>query len=81
MARQLNDLVLFHPGMSSPNPFDLKDLDAGLVPAGASVSSAPGPAQTGAKPKKSVQTLLGEHSNLVNLDNLVSESQPSENPE
>jgi hypothetical protein len=26
---------------------------------------------TGAKPKKSVESLLGEHSNLVNLDSLV----------
>jgi len=26
---------------------------------------------TGAKPKKTVESLLGEHSNLVNLDNLV----------
>ena len=26
---------------------------------------------TGAKPKKGVESLLGEHSNLVNLDNLV----------
>lgn len=33
-----------------------------------------GGASGGAKPKKSVQTLLGEHSNLVNLDNLVSET-------
>ena len=29
---------------------------------------------TGAKPKKSVNSLLGEHSNLVNLDNLVTDS-------
>ena len=29
---------------------------------------------TGAKPKNSVHTLLGEHSNLVNLDNLVTDS-------
>ena len=28
----------------------------------------------GAKPKKSVNSLLGEHSNLVNLDNLVTDS-------
>ena len=27
--------------------------------------------QTGTKPKSTVQTLLGEHSNLVNLDDLV----------
>ena len=26
---------------------------------------------TGVKPKKGVESLLGEHSNLVNLDNLV----------
>ena len=26
---------------------------------------------TGTKPKSTVQTLLGEHSNLVNLDDLV----------
>ena len=31
-----------------------------------------GPSHTGTKPKTStVQSILGEHSNLVNLDNLV----------
>ena len=29
-------------------------------------------AATGTKPKKGVQSILGEHSNLVNLDELVS---------
>ncbi len=75
-----NHPVLFHLGVSSPNPFDLKDLDSGLLPAAVGASGIPGPAQTGTKPKKSVQTLLGEHSNLVNLDNLVSDSQPGEKP-
>ena len=38
------------------------------------ISSVPksDPSHTGTKPKTStVQTMLGEHSNLVNLDNLV----------
>ena len=42
----------------------------GSVLSSQSVSST----NTGAKPKKSVQSLLGEHSNLVNLDNLVTDS-------
>ncbi len=74
----LRNLIKFHgffSGMSSPNPFDLKDLDSGLLPP---TQPGPGLAQTGAKPKKTVQSLLGEHSNLVNLDNLVSDSQPGE---
>jgi len=69
-------------GMSSPNPFDLKEMGAGL-PVGAAggvggqeISLGTNGAATGAKPKKSVQSLLGEHSKLVNLDNLVSDSQP-----
>ncbi len=35
---------------------------------------------TGAKPKKTVQSLLGEHSNLVNLDNLVTDTKTQGNP-
>ncbi len=34
----------------------------------------PSSESTGAKPKKTVKSMLGEHSNLVNLDNLVSTS-------
>lgn len=49
-------------GTTSPNPFDLGDMSTIMPP------------NTGAKPKKSVQSILGEHSNLVNLDNLVSET-------
>jgi len=52
----------------SPNPWDLSVLDplAGQQDLlGANAGS------TGAKPKKTVESLLGEHSNLVNLDNLV----------
>jgi len=45
------------------NPWDLSGLD----PMG-SVDIA---TNNGAKPKNTVETLLGEHSNLINLDNLV----------
>ena len=41
---------------------------SGLSPNLMSTTSA---SNTGTKPKKSVHSLLGEHSNLVNLDNLV----------
>ena len=54
-------------GTTSPNPFDMNELGGSLTGNGTSASSA----STGAKPKI-VQSLLGEHSNLVNLDNLVS---------
>lgn len=57
-------------GGTSPNPFDLAEM-------GSTLNSGPSPAMghsTGAKPKKSVHSLLGEHSNLVNLDNLVTDS-------
>lgn len=65
-------------GSTSPNPFDLSEMGAGLRPmqAGNSSSTSPittgGSAVGGAKPKKSVQSMLGEHSKLVNLDDLVS---------
>merc|ERR1712088_1217776 len=52
-------------GTTSPNPFDLGDMGSTM----ALTTSA-----HGAKPKKSVNSLLGEHSNLVNLDNLVTDS-------
>lgn len=45
-------------GTISPNPFDLGDLRGGLT-------------ETGARPKKGVQSIIEEHSNLVNLDNLL----------
>merc|ERR1719350_2425701 len=53
----------------SPNPWDLSGLDpmggqADLLGNNLGMN-------TGAKPKKIVESLLGEHSNLVNLDNLV----------
>jgi len=51
-------------GTTSPNPFDMSGLSPNLM----STTSA---SNTGTKPKKSVHSLLGEHSNLVNLDNLV----------
>jgi len=52
----------------SPNPWDLSGLDpmGGTDLLGNNVGM-----NTGAKPKKIVESLLGEHSNLVNLDNLV----------
>jgi len=53
----------------SPNPWDLSGLDpmSGQTDLlGNNVGM-----NTGAKPKKIVESLLGEHSNLVNLDNLV----------
>ncbi|XP_023337922.1 epsin-1 isoform X2 [Eurytemora carolleeae] len=54
------------------NPWDL----AGLDPMGGgidllSTQQNGSGMYTGAKPKKGVESLLGEHSNLVNLDNLV----------
>merc|ERR1712001_305249 len=51
-------------GTTSPNPFDMSGLSPNLM-------STPSAFNTGTKPKKSVHSLLGEHSNLVNLDNLV----------
>lgn len=47
-------------GTTSPNPFDMSEM-------GSELSSG-----TGARPKKTVQSILGEHPNLVNLDDLVS---------
>lgn len=61
---------------TSSNPFDLKDLVSGM-----DVKSEPNlqsmgtsSLETGTKPKRSggVESLLGEHSKLVNLDDLVS---------
>jgi len=53
----------------SPNPWDLSGLD----PMGGQTDLLGNNVgmNTGAKPKKIVESLLGEHSNLVNLDNLV----------
>lgn len=49
--------------VSPGNPWDLSALDP---------MAASQPQNTGAKPKKTmVESLLGEHSNLVNLDNIV----------
>jgi hypothetical protein len=61
------------------NPWDLSGLDpmggVGLLGAGLDLLNGGGQGfmgeETGAKPKKSVESLLGEHSNLVNLDSLV----------
>jgi len=53
-------------GTTSPNPFDLGDMGSTMP---LTLTN-----NTGAKPKKSVNSLLGEHSNLVNLDNLVTDS-------
>ena len=44
---------------AAANPWDLSGLDP--MAGGA----------TGARPKNAVESLLGEHSNLVNLDNLT----------
>jgi len=56
------------------NPWDLSGLDpmegGGLLGGGVDLLNGGGQ-ETGAKPKKSVESLLGEHSNLVNLDSLV----------
>ena len=60
--------ILF-TGTTSPNPFDLGEMGSTLPPTQLLAGS-----NTGAKPKNSVHTLLGEHSNLVNLDNLVTDS-------
>jgi len=58
-------------GTTSPNPFDLGDLGSTLPLTHSAMASN---GNTGAKPKNSVHSLLGEHSNLVNLDNLVTDS-------
>ena len=57
-------------GTTSPNPFDMGGMSSGV---GGINTSAPknNSSHTGTKPKSTVQTLLGEHSNLVNLDDLV----------
>lgn len=53
-----------HMSQQAPaNPWDLSGLD----PMAGGVTHT----NTGAKPKKIVESLLGEHSNLVNLDNLI----------
>jgi epsin len=63
-------------GTTSSNPFDLSGLGATMQPLTANNL------QSGAKPKqKSMNSLLGEHSNLVNLDNLVTDAKnPTQNP-
>lgn len=58
------------------NPWDLSALDPmGGLMGGVDLLNGGGQGyigeETGAKPKKSVESLLGEHSNLVNLDSLV----------
>jgi len=60
------------PATHSPNPWDLSGLDP--MGSGNGQTDLLGNnlgINTGAKPKKIVESLLGEHSNLVNLDNLV----------
>jgi len=57
-------------GTTSPNPFDMGGMSSG-VGAVSSIVTKSDSSHTGAKPKSTVQTLLGEHSNLVNLDDLV----------
>jgi len=62
-------------GTVSPNPFDLGGLQSTLEPTvnGSSSSTAGNGLMTGTKPKaKAYNAILGEHSNLVNLDELVS---------
>ena len=61
-----NEIEVNNGGTTSPNPFDLGGISASMAN------------NTGAKPKKSVNALLGEHSNLVNLDNLVTDSKLSQ---
>jgi hypothetical protein len=55
-------------GLLSSNPWDLGVLEPVLNQdlLGSDLLQS-----SGAKPKKSVESILGEHSNLVNLDNLV----------
>ena len=64
IRKRNNKIYSFFLGTTSPNPFDMSGLSPNLM----STTSA---SNTGTKPKKSVHSLLGEHSNLVNLDNLV----------
>ena len=49
----------YHCAQAAANPWDLSGLDP--MAGGA----------TGARPKNAVESLLGEHSDLVNLDNLT----------
>ena len=69
-------ITIFYSDSTSPNPFDLKDLvsdmEAKLEPNPQGLGNST--LETGTKPKRSggVQSLLGEHSKLVNLDDLVS---------
>jgi len=68
------------PSPKQSNPWDLSGLDpmGGVDLLG---NNTPAVSQnTGAKPKMSVETLLGEHSNLVNLDNLVQPKAASNAP-
>ena len=66
---------MFYLGTTSPNPFDMGGMSSGVggISSAASKSDS---CHTGAKPKSTVQTLLGEHSNLVNLDDLVTSGKP-----
>merc|ERR550539_2027889 len=61
-------------GTTSPNPFDMGGMSSGV--GGISNGSKNNSSHTGTKPKSTVQTLLGEHSNLVNLDDLVTSGKP-----
>ena len=61
---------LIQIGTTSPNPFDMSGMSSGVGGISTSASKS-NSSHTGTKPKSTVETLLGEHSNLVNLDDLV----------
>ena len=63
-------ILVFPIGTTSPNPFDMGGMSSGVDRISNSASKN-NSSHTGTKPKSTVETLLGEHSNLVNLDDLV----------
>ena len=58
-------------GAVEQGPWDLSALDPVSGSAGVDLLADHGLANTGARPKNTVESLLGEHSDLVNLDSLV----------
>jgi len=84
MEKPVQPTLSNNGGTVSPNPFDLGGLQSTLEP----TVNGSNNMMTGTKPKKAaaasggVHAILGEHSNLVNLDELVSSAgkQPVRNP-
>ncbi len=77
MRNEIDTVGQKNGGTTSPNPFDLGGMSSAMPTVLPSLDNSNG--ATGAKPKKTVQSLLGEHSNLVNLDNLVTDTKTQGN--